>query len=255
MASVHPSAIVHPKANVGAGCEIGPYCVVGENVTLGEKCKLHSHVVIDGHTTIGKENEFFPFVLIGNKSQDLKWKGGVTWTKIGNNNVFREYTSINSATGDGEATKVGSNNHFLTHCKIGHNCDFGNHIIIADAAVAGHVLVEDYARISTCAIHQFCRIGTMSMIGGCSKVVQDVPPYMLADGNPAETRTINKFALERAGMSEETQTAIRGAFKILFREGLTVSNALARIEKELPQLPEIIHLVKFIRTSERGIGK
>jgi UDP-N-acetylglucosamine acyltransferase len=255
MASVHPSAIVHPKANVGADCEIGPYCVIGENVTLGEKCRLHSHVVLDGHTTIGKQNEFFQFVVIGNKSQDLKWKGGITWTKIGDNNVFREYTSINSATGDGEATQVGSNNHFLTHCKIGHNCNFGNHIIIADAAVAGHVLVEDYARISTCAIHQFCRIGTMSMIGGCSKVVQDVPPYMLADGNPAETRTINKFALERAGMSEETQAALRGAYKILFREGLTISNALVKIEKELPQLPEILHLVKFIRTSERGIGK
>jgi len=255
MASVHPSAIVHPKANLGADCEIGPYCLVGEHVTLGEKCRLHSHVVIDGHTKIGKENEFFPFVLIGNKSQDLKWKGGITWTEIGDNNVFREYCSVNSATGDGEATRIGSNNHFLTHCKIGHNCDFGNHIIIADAAVAGHVLVEDYARISTCAIHQFCRIGTMSMIGGCSKVVQDVPPYMLADGNPAETRTINKFALERAGMSEEAQTALRSAYKILFREGLTVSNALVKIEKELPPLPEILHLVEFIRGSERGIGK
>jgi UDP-N-acetylglucosamine acyltransferase len=255
MASVHRSAIVHKKAKIGRGCEIGPYCIIGENVTLGDQCKLHSHVVLDGHTKIGKENEFFSFVLIGNKTQDLKWKGGTTWTEIGDNNVFREYSSVNSATGDGEATRIGSHSHFLTHCKIGHNCAFGNHIIIADAAVAGHVLVEDYARISTCAIHQFCRIGTMSMVGGCSKVVQDVPPYMLADGNPAETRTINKFALERAGMPEKTQTALRSAFKILFREGLTVSNALEKIEKKLPPLPEILHLVKFIRSSERGIGK
>ncbi len=255
MASIHPTAIVHPKAKIGADCEVGPYCIIGENVVLGDKCKLHSHVVLDGHTKIGKENEFFQFVVIGNKTQDLKWKGGVTWTEIGNNNIFREYVSVNSATGDGETTKIGSNNHFLTHCKIGHNCVFGDHIIIADAAVAGHVLVEDYARISTCAIHQFCRIGKMSMIGGCSKVVQDVPPYMLADGNPAETRTINKFALERSGMAEETQVALRSAFKILFREGLTVSNALTRIEKELPQAPEILHLIQFIRSSERGIGK
>ncbi len=255
MASIHPTAIVHPKAKIGADCEIGPYCIIGESVTLGNKCKLHSHVVLDGHTRIGKENEFFQFVVIGNKTQDLKWKGGVTWTEVGDNNVFREYTSVNSATSNGEATKIGSNNHFLTHCKIGHNCVFGNHIIIADAAVAGHVLVEDYARISTCAIHQFCRIGKMSMIGGCSKVVQDVPPFMLADGNPAETRTINKFALDRSGMPEETQVALRSAFKILFREGLTVSNALARIEKELPQSPEMLHLIQFIRSSERGIGK
>lgn len=251
----HPTAIVHPNAKIGADCEIGPYCIIGGNVTLGDRCKLHSHVVLDGHTKIGKENEFFQFVVIGNKSQDLKWKGGTTWTEVGDNNVFREYTSVNSATGDGEATKIGSNNHFLCYSKIGHNCTFGNHIIIADAAVAGHVLVEDYARISTCAIHQFCRIGKMSMIGGCSKVVQDVPPFMLADGNPAETRTINKFALERNGMAEETQVALRAAFKLLFREGLTVSNALVRIEKELPRSPEILHLIQFIRTSERGIGK
>jgi UDP-N-acetylglucosamine acyltransferase len=255
MASVHRSAIVHPKAKIGAKCEIGPYCIIGEHVTLGEKCKLHSHVVIDGHTKIGKGNEFFPFVVVGIKTQDLKWKEGTTWTEIGDNNVLREYTSINSATGDGEATQIGSNNHLLTHCKIGHNCVLGNNIIIADAAIAGHVLIEDYARISTCAIHQFCRIGTMSMIGGCSKVVQDVPPYMLADGNPAETRTINKFALERSGMSGETQATLRSAFKILFREGLTITNALARIEKKLPPLPEILHLIEFVRASERGIGK
>lgn len=252
---IHPTAIVHPNAKIGADCEIGPFCIIGENVSLGDKCKLYSHVVLDGHTKIGKENEFFQFVVIGNKTQDLKWKGGTTWTEVGDNNVFREYVSVNSATGDGEVTKIGSNNHLLTHCKIGHNCIFGNHIIIADAAVAGHVLVEDYARISTCAIHQFCRIGKMSMIGGCSKVVQDVPPFMLADGNPAETRTINKFALERNGMAEETQVALRAAFKLLFREGLTVSNALTRIEKELPQSPEVLHLIQFIRSSERGIGK
>ena len=255
MGSVHRSAIVHPKAKIGAKCEIGPYCVVGEHVTLGQKCKLHSHVVIDGHTKIGKENEFFPFCAIGIKTQDLKWKGGVTWTEIGDKNVFREYTSVNSATGDGEATQIGSNNLLLCHCKIGHNCVLGNHTILGDATLAGHVIVEDYARISTCAIHQFCRIGKMSMIGGCSKVVQDVPPYMLADGNPAETRTINKVAMERGGVSREAQIALRAAFKILFREGLTVSNALAKIEDKLSPLPEILHLVKFIRGSERGIGK
>lgn len=252
---IHPTAIIHPNAKIGADCEIGPYCIIDQNVTLGDKCKLHSHVVLDGHTKIGKENEFYQFVVIGNKTQDLKWKGGTTWTEVGDKNVFREYTSVNSATGDGEATQIGSNNHLLTHCKIGHNCILGNYIIMADATVAGHVIIEDYARISICAIHQFCRIGKMSMIGGGSKVVQDVPPYMLADGNPAETRTINKFALDRNGVTEETQAALRSAFKILFREGLTVSNALAKIEKELPQAPEILHLIQFIRTSERGISK
>jgi UDP-N-acetylglucosamine acyltransferase len=252
---IHRSAIVHPKAKIGAGCEIGPYCIVGEHVTLGKKCKLHSHVVLDGHTKIGKENEFFPHVSIGLKTQDLKWKGGITWTELGDNNTIREYVGINSATGAGEVTRLGSNNHILCNCHIGHNCIIGNHVIMAGAIIAGHVTVEDYARISTCAIHQFCRIGKMSMIGGCSKVVQDVPPYMLADGNPAETRTINKVAMERSGMSDEAQKALRAAYKALFREGLTVSNALIKIEKKLPQVPEILHLVQFIRASERGIGK
>lgn len=252
---IHRTAIIHRKAKIGAKCEIGPYCVIGEHVTLGPKCKLHSHVVIEGHTKIGKENEFYPFTGIGLKTQDLKWKGGVTWTEIGGNNTFREYVSVNGATGDGEATRIGSHNYLLCYTKIGHNCVIGSHIIMADAAVAGHVIIEDYARISPCAIHQFCRIGRMAMIGGWSKVVQDVPPYMLADGNPAETRTINKVALERGGVSSEAQKALRAAYKILFREGLTVSNALAKIEKKLPQLSEIQHLVQFIRASERGIGK
>ena len=253
---VHPSAIVHPNAKIGEGCEIGPFCVVGEHVELGEKCKLYSHVVIDGRTKIGKENEIFPFCSIGLKTQDLKWKGGTTRTEIGDHNTFREYVTVHSATGDGEATRIGSHNHVLAYCHIAHNCLLGDNIIMSNAAtLAGHVTVEDYARISISAIHQFCRIGRMAMVGGCSKVVQDVPPYMLADGNPAETRTINKVAMERLGVSEEAQTALRNAYKILFREGLTVTNALARIEKELPALPEVQHLIQFIRTSERGIGK
>lgn len=253
---VHRSAIVHPKAKVGAGCEIGPYCIVGEHVTLGAKCKLYSHVVIDGHTKVGKENEFFPFCSIGLKTQDLKWKGGITRTEIGDSNTFREYVTVHSATSDGEVTRVGSHNHILAYCHIAHNCVLGDNIIMSNAAtLAGHVTVEDYARISISAIHQFCRIGRMAMVGGCSKVVQDVPPYMLADGNPAETRTINKVAMERLGVSEKAQTELRNAYKILFREGLTVSNALAKIEKKLTPLPEIQHLIQFIRTSERGIGK
>ena len=256
MGSVHPSAIVHKKAKIGAGCEIGPYCFIGEHVTLGPKCKLHSHVVIDGHTKLGKENEIFPFVSLGLKTQDLKWKGGITLTEIGDHNTFREYVSVHSATSDGEVTRIGSHNHILAYSHIAHNCILGDQIILSNAAtLGGHVTVEDYARISICAIHQFCRIGKMAMVGGCSKVVQDVPPYMLADGNPAETRTINKVAMERLGVSEEAQTALRAAYKILFREGLTVSNALAKIEKKLSPLPEIVHLVKFIRASERGIGK
>jgi UDP-N-acetylglucosamine acyltransferase len=254
---VHHTAIIHPKAQIGPQCEIGPYCIIGENVTLGESCKLHSHVVIDGHTKLGGENEIFPFASIGLKTQDLKWKGGVTGTEIGDGNTFREYVTIHSATGDGEITRVGSHNSILAYCHIAHNCTLGDYVIMSNVAtLAGHVTVEDHAVIGgLAAVHQFCRVGKMSMIGGCSKIVQDVPPFMIADGNPAETRTINKIGMERNRVSEEAQNALRQAYKILFREGLTIPNALAKIEKELPQVPEVKHLVQFVRTSERGISK
>jgi len=254
---IHPTAIIHPGAQHGANCEIGPYCVIGEHVVLGEGCRLHSHVVIDGHTTLGGENEIFPFASIGLKTQDLKWKGGTPRTEIGDHNTFREYVTINSATGDGEVTRVGSHNHILAYSHIAHNVTLGNQVIMSNVAtLAGHVLVEDHAVIGgLAAIHQFCRIGKMAIIGGCSKVVQDVPPYMMADGNPAQTRTINKVGLERNNISEEAQAALKNAYKILFREGLTISNALTRVEAELPPLPEIKHLVQFTRNSERGISK
>ena len=254
---IHPTAVIHPKARISEDCEIGPYCVVGPNVELGERCKLHSHVVIDGHTKLGKENEAFPFACLGLKSQDLKWKGGITRTEIGDGNTFREHVTIHSATNEGGVTRVGSNNHILAYSHVAHDVQVGSHVIMSNVAtVAGHVVIEDHAVIGgLAAIHQFCRIGTLSMVGGCSKVVQDVPPFMIADGNPAQTRTINKVGLERRGLSEAAQAALKQAYKLLFREGLTISNAVAKIEAELPALAEVQHLVAFVRASERGLSK
>ena len=254
---IHPTAIVHRNARIGGGCRIGPYCVIGEHVALGENCRLHSHVVIDGHTTLGSGNKIFPFASIGLNSQDLKWKGGVTYTTIGNDNTFREYVTINSATAEGKSTIVGNQNHILAYSHIAHDTCLANGIVMSNVAtLAGHVTVEDCAIIGgLAAVHQFCRIGKMSIIGGCSKVVQDVPPFMMADGNPAQTRTVNKVGMDRNGISEEAQTALKQAFKLLFREQLTISNALVRIEAELPSLPEIQHLIQFVRASERGISK
>ncbi len=242
MSSIHATAIIHPGAKIGDGCHIGPYCVIGEHVTLGAGCQLHSHVVIDGHTTLGQENEIFPFATIGLKTQDLKWKGGITRTLVGDRNILREYVSIHSATGDGEVTSVGSDNTILAYCHLAHNVTLGSRVIMSNVAtLAGHVTVEDHAVIGgLAAVHQFCRSGTMAMIG---------------DGNPAETRTINKVGMERNGVAEAAQTALKTAYKILFRERLTVPNALAKIEQELPPSPELKHLVQFVRASERGIGK
>jgi UDP-N-acetylglucosamine acyltransferase len=257
MANIHPTAVIQPGAQIGADCEIGPYCVIGANVALGDGCKLHSHVVIDGHTTLGSSNELFPFACIGLKTQDLKWKGGVTRTVIGDHNTFREHVTIHSATSDGGATVVGSHNHILAYCHIAHDCRLGSHIIMSNVAtLAGHVVVEDHVVVGgLAAVHQFCRIGKLAMIGGCSKVVQDIPPFMIGDGNPAETRTINKVGMERQGVGEEAQEALKKAYKILFREGLNIPNALAKIQAELPPLPEVQHLVEFVQASQRGISK
>jgi len=253
---ISPLSVIHPNAQIGDGCVIGPFCVIGEHVVLGRNCRLHSHVVIDGHTVLGEGNEIFPFASIGLKTQDLKWKGGITRTEIGDHNTLREYVTVHSATSDGDATRIGSHNHILAYSHIAHDCIIGSHIIMSNCAtLAGHVTVEDHAVISISAIHQFCRIGKLAMIGGCSKVVQDVPPFMIADGNPAETRTINKVGMERQGITDDAQNALKQAYKILFREGLSIPNALAKIEKELPPLPEVQHLVQFVRASERGISK
>lgn len=253
----HPTAIIHPGARIAEGCRIGPYCVIGEHVELGAECALHSHVVVDGHTRLGAGNVLYPFACIGLRTQDLKWRGGITRTEIGSHNTFREHVTVHSATSEGGATVIGSHNHLLAYAHVAHDCRLGDHIIMSNVGtLAGHVVVEDCAIVGgLAAVHQFCRLGRMSIVGGCSKVVQDVPPYMMADGNPASTRTVNKVGMERNGVSEEAQSALRQAFKIMFREGLTISNALARIESELPGSPELKHFMDFVRASERGIGK
>jgi UDP-N-acetylglucosamine acyltransferase len=213
--------------------------------------------VLDGYTKLGKENEIFPFACIGKKTQDLKYKGGAPRLEIGDNNVFREGATVHCATSDGNATVIGSNNLILIHAHIAHDCILGNGIIMSGfAGLAGHVIVEDNVILAGyVAVHQFCRIGKHAMIGGCCKVRQDIAPYMLADGDVAAPVTINKIGLERHGISEESISALKHAHRIIFREALPLADALARVEKELPQLPEVKHLVAFIRASERGISK
>ena len=257
MSGIHSTAVIEEGAEVGDECMIGPYCVIGPDVILGSGCKLHSHVVIDGKTEIGEGNEFYPFCSIGLKTQDLKWDGGVSGTQIGSNNTFREYVTIHSATGDGDVTVIGSHNNLLAYTHVAHDCRLGDHIIMSNVGtLAGHVIVEDRAIIGgLAAVHQFCRIGTMSIIGGCSKVVQDIPPYMMADGNPAVTRALNKEGLKRNEVAEEAQKALKQAHRILFRENLTMANAVEKAKAEVSACSELEHLLDFIQSSERGIAK
>jgi len=255
---IHKTAIIHRNAEVPDDCEIGPYCVVEKDVVLGADCRLHSHVVMAGPTRVGKQNEFFPFCSVGQKSQDLKYAGEPTHLTIGDHNVFREYTTLNRATAKGSTTLVGHHNTILAYSHIAHDCVLGNHIIMSNCGtLAGHVTVEDHAVIGgLTAVHQFCRIGKMAIVGGCSKVVQDVPPFMMADGNPAEVRTINKVGLERNKVSEAAQKHLRSAFKLLYREsGLNIGDAVAKIRKELPHSSELAHLCNFVDQSERGISR
>ena len=257
MSEIHPTAVIQEGARIGEGCRIGPYCVIGPNVILGTGCELHSHVVIDGHTEIGSENTFYPFASIGLRTQDLKWDGGTTWTRVGSNNTFREYVTVHSATADGDATVIGSHNNLLAYTHVAHDCQLGDHIIMSNVGtLAGHVIVEDCAIVGgLAAVHQFCRIGTMSIIGGCSKVVQDVPPYVMVDGNPAATRTLNKEGLKRNGVDEDTQKSMRQAYRILFRSEQTFTNAVKQVRADVATSPELEHLLAFIESSERGIAK
>ena len=253
--TIHPTAILHPGAQLGEDVTVGPYCVIGPNVKIGDGSTLQSHALLDGHTTLGKRCEIFPFACVGMKTQDLKYAGGTTYLEIGDETVIREYASIHLGTRDGEATRVGSNCLIMSHCHVAHGCVVGNHVIMSSGSmIAGEVLVEDMAILGgKCGVHQFCRIGTMAMIAGMASIRQDAPPYMIVDEFPAVAKAPNIVGLQRRGLSNEVRTAIKDAFRILYREGLNRTQALERIQYEVADLPEIKHLVEFYKTSQRGV--
>ena len=252
---VHPSAIVDPAAVLGEGVKIGPHCVIGPGVTLGDRCHLHGHVVISGPTIIGADNEFYPFACLGQRSQDLKYEGEPTYLEIGSGNTFREFVTVHRATAPGGVTRVGNGGNFLAYSHIAHDCLVGDEVIFSNnGTLAGHVEVGDRAVVGgLTAIHQFCRIGRLAISGGCSKIVQDVPPFMMVDGNPARVRHINQVGMERAGFSRETVRIIKDAFRILYRSDLNTAQALPRLAEEFTGQPEIQQLIDFVRESKRGI--
>ncbi len=257
-ANIHPSAIVDRKAELADGVEVGPFCIVGKGVRILPGTRLLSHVVVQGPCLIGRENVFHPFCSIGGRTQDLKYAGEPTHLEIGDGNVFRECCTVNRSTVSESVTRIGSHNNFLAYCHIAHDCQVGDHCIFSNnATLAGHVVVEDRVVIGgLTAVHQFCRLGRMAMMGGCTKVVQDVAPYTIADGNPAETRALNLVGLERNGVSVESRNALQAAFKFLFKSGLNTTQALEQILRdECSSAAEVSHLVDFVRTSKRGITK
>lgn len=254
---IHPSAIVAQGAEVAADAVIGPYCVVGPQVKIGSGSRLHSHVVVDGCTTIGAQCNLFPFASIGTQTQDLKFKGGRTCVEIGDRTTLREYVTVNSGTHDGEVTRVGADCHIMAYSHIAHACRVGNGVIMANgASLAGEVTVEDQAGIGgMTGVHQFVRIGRLCFIGGMSRIAKDCPPFMLIEGNPAEVRGVNAVGMERRGIGADAQRLIKHAHQILFRQDLSTRQAVDKIKAELPAGPEIEHLLAFIAQSERGILK
>ena len=257
MTSIHPTAIVEPGAELGDNVDVGPYCHIGPEVSLGAGSKLHSHVVLTGKTSIGEQCEIFPFAVLGGKTQDLKYKGGAPGVKIGHHSTFREYSTVNAATSDGDFTVVGNHCHIMAYVHIAHDCIVGNEVIMANAAtLAGHVEIEDQAIIGgLCGIHQFVKVGRMAILGGCSKAVKDIPPFMTADGTPLEIRGLNKIALDRKGISTDVQKQLKEAYKVLYREHLSVSQGLDRIKEHLDPSPELAYLLNFCANSERGITR
>jgi len=255
MNKIHPTAIVDKKAKLADDVEVGPYAVIGPNAEIGRGAVIGPAAKIEGYTTLGEGTRIFTGAVIGSAPQDLKYKGEKSFLKIGKNNTVREYVTMNSGTEEGTTTCVGDGNLFMAYSHVAHNCKVGNNCVIANAGtLAGHVTLEDKVVLGGFAgVHQFTRVGKMSIIGGCSKVVQDIPPFSTCDGNPARVYGLNLIGVRRAGMPQKAQAELKKAFKILFHSGLALKNGIAKVKKEIASIEEVEYLLNFLKDSERGI--
>lgn len=253
---IHPSAIVSPGARLGAGVEIGPYSVIGPDVVIGERTWIGPHVVIEGHTEIGRDNRIYQFCSVGSPPQDKKYGGEPTLLKVGDRNTIREYCSISTGTTqDAGVTRIGDDNWIMAYVHLAHDCQIGSDTILANnTQLAGHVHVGNFAVAGGfTGVHQFVRIGEHAMIGGGTMLRQDVPPYVLAEGNPAAARGINSEGLRRRGFDAGSINAVRAAFKTLYRSGLTLEEAKRELRRTAEERPEIAMLAAFLDSAERGI--
>src|SRR5882724_2330561 len=253
--SLHPTAVVSPNAALGPGVRIGPYAVIEDDAILGAGCEVGAHAVIKKYTSLGQRNRVFEHAVLGGEPQDVKFKGERSSLVIGDDNLIREFSTLHRASGEGEVTRIGSRNFFMVGVHIAHNCVVGDDNVFANGvALAGYIMVEDHVFLSNnVGAHQFVRMGRYAMVGGKSKIVQDVLPFFITDGNPPRVRGINAVGMRRAGFSAEQRSALKRAYRILFRTGLSLAEALA----ELGTLEDdnVNHLIKFIRGSQRGFTR
>lgn len=252
---IHSTAIIEPGARIGKNVTIEAYAVIKGTVTLEDNVTVKSHSYVDGNTTIGAGTILWPSVSIGTKTQDLKFQGEKTYVIIGKNCEIREFATINSSCQEGSVVRVGDHCLIMACCHVAHNCEIGNRVIMANNSIlAGHVVIEDFAIIGgMAAVHQFCRIGRNAMIGGLSRVTHDVPPYTIGAGYPYKVGGLNLVGLKRHGFPFEIRRDLTRAFKIIYRSGLHLTEALDRIEKEIEPSPHVQRLLQFCRTSRRGL--
>jgi len=255
---VHSTAMVDKNAQLGDGVKVGPYATVGANVKIGSGTTIGQGAIIDGHSTIGENCQIFPYALIGMKTQDLKYQeGSVSYVEIGDRTVIREFATVHLGTKDGEKTIIGSDCLFMAYCHAAHGVILGNHVICSNSVqLAGDVHIDDWAIIGGCAAaHQFCHVGRHAMVGGMSKIRQDVPPFMLSDMTESYLRVIgpNVVGLTRRGFSRDVISALKEAFRFIYHSGLNRSQALDRVENDVEQFDEVKELVTFYRNSTRGV--
>lgn len=257
MPSVSNQACIHPNAELGEHVEISPFAIIGEHVKIDEGTKIGPHVVIEGCTHIGRNCRIGAGAVIGSEPQDLKFKGDDSFVIIGDNTTIREYATVNRATNEGEATKVGSNCLVMAYCHIAHNCVLGDRVIMASfAGLAGHITIEDNAIIGgLVGIHQFVQIGRNAIIGGGSAVRQDILPYTACGGNPCKSRGINIVGLKRHNYSPERISNLKKAYKIIMRSGLSEQQAIETLEREMKDVQEIQHMIVFMKNSQRGLAR
>lgn len=253
---IHPTAVVDTSAELAPEVEIGPYCVIGKHVTIGAGTRLESHVVIDPYTSLGEQCEVRQGTVLGGPPQDHKFKGERSYLIIGSRNVIREFVTIHRATGEEEATRIGDDNMVMAYCHIGHNAQLGNGISMANqVGISGHCLVEDRVVFGgMVGLHQFVRIGKLAMIGGMSKQVTDVPPFMMADGRPSEVVGLNVLGLRRAGIPPKVRAGLKQAYRLLYRSNFNLSQGIEAAYNEVEPSEERDYLLEFLSNIRRGYG-
>lgn len=252
---IHPTAIVDPQARLGEGVTVGPYSIIDAHVTIGEGTAIGAHCVVTGRTLLGRRNRLFTGAVVGSEPQDVKYHGEETYLEIGDENVIREYTTINPGTGEGSKTVIGNDNWIMIQAHVGHNCVIGDHVKLANGVMlGGHAVIEDNATVGGgTPVHQFVRIGKYAMVGGGFRVVQDIVPFMMAGDEPLRIYGPNQVGLERSRFSKDAIDLLKKAHKVIFRQNLTLKEALQALSTDFPPTEEIKHLIRFLGASTRGI--